>query len=139
MKYMVEKHSGKSKPEKRRDTRFSTIANVVIKELGKEIFQLKDLSITGCRLEYPIDTEISLDKHFSLEIIPEKDAKIKPFLITAESKWIRVSSNSCEAGFMITESPKGKQFQNYVDYLSWRYSQGKSMTSEDISEPPTIM
>jgi hypothetical protein len=136
---MVEKHNGKSKPEKRKDTRFSTIANVVIKELGKEVFQLKDLSITGCRLEYPIDTEISLDKRFSLEVIPEKDAKIKPFLITAESKWIRVSSNSCEAGFMITESPKGKQFQNYVDYLSWRYSQGKSMTSEDISEPPTIM
>ena len=98
---MLEKHNGKSKPEKRKDARFSTIANVVIKELGKEIFQLKDLSITGCRLEYPIDTEISLDKRFSLEIIPEKEAKIKPFLITAESKWIRVSSNSCEAGFKI--------------------------------------
>ena len=136
---MLEKHNGKPKPEKRKDTRFSTIANVAIKELGKELYLLKDLSITGCRLEYPIDTEISLDKHFSLEIIPEKEAKIKPFLIIAESKWIRVSSNSCEAGFMITESPKGKQFQNYVDYLSWRYSQGKSMTSEDISEPPAMM
>ena len=136
---MLEKHNGKTRPEKRRDTRFLTIAKVAIKELGKEEFQLKDLSITGCRLEYPIDTEITLDKRFSLEIIPEKEAKIKPFLIIAESKWIRVSSNSCEAGFMITESPKGKQFQSYVDYLSWRYSQGKSMTSEDISEPPSVI
>jgi hypothetical protein len=136
---MIEKSGGRAIPEKRRDTRFLTIAKVVIKEFGKEVFQLKDLSITGCRLEYPIDTEISMDKQFSLEIIPEKEAKIKPFTITAESKWIRVSSNSCEAGFMIIESPKGKQFQNYVDYLSWRYSQGKSMTSEDISEPPTMM
>jgi len=122
--------------EQRKNSRFLTTAKAVIKELGKEEFQLKDLSITGCRLEYPIDTEITLDKRFSLEIIPETEAKIKHFSITVESKWIRVSSNSCEAGFMITESPRGKQFQNYVDYLSWRYSQGKSMTSEDISEPP---
>jgi len=136
---MLEKHTGKATPEKRKDTRFLTIAKVVIKEFGKEEFQLKDLSITGCRLEYPLETEISMDKRFSLEIIPEKEAKIKPFSIIAESRWIRVSSNSCEAGFIITESPKGKQFQNYVDYLSWRYSQGKSMTSEDISEPPAIM
>jgi len=124
--------------EQRKNFRFFTIARVIIKEFGGKEFQLKDLSITGCRLEYPLDIEISLNKRFSLEIIPEKEAKIKPFSITAESKWVGVSSNLYEAGFMITESPNGKQFQNYVDYLSWRYSQGKSMTSEDISEPPTI-
>jgi hypothetical protein len=59
--------------------------------------------------------------------------------MTAEARWIRVNVNTSEAGFMIIDSPKGKQFQNYVDYLSWRYSHGKSMTSEDISEPPIIM
>jgi hypothetical protein len=125
--------------EKRKNSRFLTTAKVTVKEFGKEEFQLKDLSITGCRIEYPIDTEILLNTRFSLKIIPEKEAKINPFLITAEARWIRVSGNSSEAGFMITESPKGKQFQNYVDYLSWRYSQGKSMTSEDTSEPATIM
>jgi hypothetical protein len=124
--------------KERKSVRFLTTAKAVINDLGTKELQLKDISITGCRLEYSIETEITLDKRFSLKIIPEKESKIKPFLITAESRWIRVSSNSYEAGFMITESPKGKQFQNYVDYLSWRYSQGKSMTSEDISEPPTV-
>jgi hypothetical protein len=124
--------------EKRKDSRFLTNAKALIKEFGKEEYQLKDLSVTGCRIEYPLDIEIILDRQFSIRIIPEKEAKINSFFITAEPRWIRVSSNSCEAGFLITESPKGKQFQNYVDYLSWRYSQGKSMISEDISEPPTI-
>jgi hypothetical protein len=124
--------------EQRKNSRFLTTARATIKELGKEEFQLKDLSITGCRIEYPSDIEISLNTRFSLRIIPEKEAKINPFLITAESKWVGVSGNLYEAGFMITESPKGKQFQNYVDYLSWRYSHGKSMISEDISEPPSI-
>ena len=125
--------------EKRRNSRFKAVAKVTIKEFGKEEFQLKDLSITGCRIEYPLDVEILLDMRFSLKIIPEKDAKIRPFSITAEARWIRVSSNSCEAGFMITESPKGKEFQNYVDYLSYRFSHGKSMVSDDISDPPSIV
>jgi len=125
--------------EQRKNSRFLTVAKVEIKELSKEEFQLKDLSVTGCRIEYPLDTEIKLNMPLSLKICPEKEAKVKPFSITAEAKWLRVNSSSCEAGFMITESPKGRQFQNYVDYLSWRYSQGKSMTSEDISEPPIVM
>jgi len=124
--------------EKRRNSRFSTGAKVTIKEFGKEEFLLKDLSITGCRIEYPLDVEILLDMRFSLKITPEKETKVHPFTITAAARWIRVSSNSCEAGFMITESPKGKHFQSYVDYLSWRFSHGKSMISEDISEPPSI-
>jgi len=122
--------------EQRKNSRFLTTARATIKELSEEEFQLKDLSITGCRIEYSSDVEISLNTRFSIRIIPEKETKIHPFLITAESKWIGVSGKLYEAGFMITESPKGKQFQNYVDYLSWRYSHGKSMTSEDISEPP---
>jgi len=124
--------------EKRKNSRFTSSAKVIMKEFGKEEFELKDLSITGCRIEYPLDVEILLDMEFSLKIIPEKEAKIHPFSIIAEARWIRVSVNSCEAGFMITESPKGKHFQSYVDYLSWRFSHGKSMTSEDISEPPSI-
>jgi len=125
--------------EQRKNSRFLAAAKVTVKEFGKEVFLLKDLSITGCRIEYPLDIEILLHMRFSLKIIPEKEAKVHPFSIIAEARWIRVSVNSCEAGFMITESPKGKQFQNYVDYLSWRYSQGKSMISEDISEPPSLI
>ena len=122
-----------------RNSRFLTFAKVKIKEFGKAEFQLKDISITGCRIEYPLDVEILLDMRFSLKIIPEKEAKIHSFSIIAEARWIRVSVKSCETGFLITESPKGKQFQNYVDYLSWRYSQGKSMISDNISEPPSLM
>jgi hypothetical protein len=125
--------------EQRKNSRFLSLARVTVKEFGREEFQLKDISITGCKIEYPLDTEILLNMRFSLKVIPEKEAKINSFSITAEARWVRVSINSCEAGFMITESPRGKQFQNYVDYLSWRYSQGKSMISEDTSEPATIM
>jgi hypothetical protein len=39
-----------------------------------------------------------------------------------EARWVRGGDYSCEVGFSITASPKGKAFQRYVDYLSWRSS-----------------
>ena len=122
--------------ELRKNARYSTLAKVKIKEHGEEEFTLEDLSVTGCRIECSAETEIMPHKLFKLEIIPESEAKIEKFFLGAESKWIRLKGDSCEAGFCITESPKGKQFQRYVDYLSWRYSHGDSMTKD--SEIPSM-
>ena len=117
--------------EKRKDIRFETLAKVRIKEIGKESFPLRDLSVTGCRVECPIEKDIMPNMLFSLEIIPEKPSKIKLFTIKVESKWVRVGVCTCEAGFLIVDPPKGEQFQRYIDYLSWRYSRGESMTNTE--------
>ena len=117
--------------EKRESTRFQTLAKVKIKGSGEQEFPLKDLSVTGCKIECPAELEIMPNKRFSLQIIPETNSEIDSFVIKVESKWVRVGGHSCESGFSIVKSPKGKHFQSYVDYLSWRYSHGKSMTSDE--------
>jgi hypothetical protein len=35
---------------------------------------------------------------------------------------MRAQGYSCDVGFQILESPKGKEFQRFVDYLAWRSS-----------------
>jgi hypothetical protein len=57
---------------------------------------------------------------YKIEIIPESDSHIGRFELSAESRWVRDGGYSFEAGFQVTASPKGRQFQRYVDYLSWR-------------------
>ena len=118
--------------EQRKNLRYETLATVKIKEIGKEDFPLKDLSITGCRIEFPINKDIMPNMRFSLKIIPENAAEVEPFTINTESRWVSVSGRGCEAGFSLVEPPKGKQFQRYVDYLSWRWSQGQSMTNTNV-------
>ena len=114
--------------EQRKEIRYNSQAEVKFPEIdGGESF-LKDLSITGCRIECPNSGTIELKTQYRLEIIPEKAANIGFFDLLVESKWVRPGDYSQEVGFAIVESPKGKQFQHYVDYLSWRYSQGDSMT-----------
>jgi hypothetical protein len=102
--------------EKRGNQRYQTFVKVKIEGINKGDIQLKDISVTGCRVACTGCEELILNKKYKIEIIPERESEIGLFDLIAEVKW----THNGEIGFIIVESPKGKQFQCYVDYLSWR-------------------
>jgi hypothetical protein len=108
--------------EKRNNIRYHTIAKARLKGIIEGDAILKDLSITGCCIECTMHVDIFPEVQYKLEVIPEKIAKIGKFDLSVESKWKRSGEYSCEIGFSIVASPKGKLFERYVDYLSWRSS-----------------
>jgi hypothetical protein len=115
--------------ENRKNNRYRTLARVKIPGiLGGESL-LKDLSVTGCCVESTSYADIKPNTRYKLEIIPESVAKIGGFELSVESIWIRSGGYSCEIGFSILESPKGKLFQRYVDYLAWRSSTANTVNS----------
>ncbi|GHV10768.1 hypothetical protein FACS189491_00850 [Spirochaetia bacterium] len=115
-----------SSPDNRKNIRYRTLARVHIHGiLGGESL-LKDLSVTGCCVECTSLADIQPNNRYKLEIIPEKAAKIGKFELEVEVKWVRPGADSGEAGLAITASPRGKLFQRYVDYLSWRAATGQS-------------
>ena len=116
--------------EQRKNVRYESSATVIIEDSNKDTAMLKDISITGCRVELPACAAVEQHKQYKLKIVPESASNIESFFLTAESKWIGAGAGSYLFGFCIVKSPTGKQFQRYVDYLSWRYSQGNSMTSD---------
>ena len=118
--------------EHRKSPRYQTLAKARIKGVSEGETLLKDISVTGCCVECTIYAEIKPNVRYLVEVIPESAARIEMFELLAESMWIRPGNYSHEIGFFIIESPKKKQFLNYVDYLSWRYSQGNSMTGGSI-------
>jgi hypothetical protein len=122
--------------ERRKDVRYQTIAKAKIEGMNEGETLLKDISITGCNVECTAYADIEPNTRYKLEIIPENAARIGIFDLTVESRWIRAGGYSCEIGFSIVESPKGKQFERYVDYLSWRYSQGNSLTGSGAPDNP---
>jgi len=120
--------------EQRNHIRFKALAKVKIEETSINEALLNDLSITGCQVECTSYAELKLNKQYKLEIIPESDAKIGTFELLVELMWLHTEGYSCEVGFAILESPKGKLFERYVDYLSWRYFHGSSITKNGASE-----
>jgi len=112
--------------EHRKNKRYHSIAQARIEGLNFGEILLKDLSITGCCLESTVNMEMKPGIRYKINIIPEAAANIGQFELTAESIWIHGGGYTTEFGFFIVESPKGKLFQRYVDYLAWRSETGIS-------------
>ncbi|GHU39579.1 hypothetical protein FACS1894190_04960 [Spirochaetia bacterium] len=81
---------------------------------------LKNISITGCRLEHTVNIDVQIGSKYMMCIMPEKQADVGEFDLSVEARWVEAQSGVCMAGFSIVESPKGKLFQRYVDYLEYR-------------------
>jgi hypothetical protein len=80
-----------------------------------------------------MNVDIKPNVSYKVEIIPEAAAEIGSFEVVTESRWIRTGGYSCEAGLRIIASPKGKLFQRYVDYLSWRANTTNASRDSSVS------
>jgi hypothetical protein len=106
--------------ENRKHIRYPTLARAIIPEIFDGEALLKDISITGCCVEYTMFVDVQPNVQYKVRILPDSAARVDPFDLFVESRWVRAGGYSCEIGFAITTSPKGRDFQRYVDYLAWR-------------------
>jgi hypothetical protein len=82
---------------------------------------LKNLSITGCCLECTsYKDNLKISEKYKIDIDPERASNVDNFELEVECKWIHKGEYFCEIGFNVVKSPKGKHFQNYVDYLVYQ-------------------
>jgi hypothetical protein len=105
--------------DKRKNPRFVSYARARVPELFDGEVPLKNISVTGCGIESTMHINAKPGDRFRMEIICEPASNIGNFKLQVESRWVRMNDYSFEAGFSIVESPKGKQFQRYVDYLAF--------------------
>jgi hypothetical protein len=104
----------------RSHVRYRTFARVKFQgQVGKENL-LKNISVLGCCVECTSLADMRIDSQYVLEVIPETASGIGYFDLEVKAVWIQATGYSGDVGFTITASPKGKLFQRYVDYLSWR-------------------
>ena len=107
--------------ELRRSPRYRTSAHAEVSKIHGSDGLLKNISITGCCVECTGAVNIQPTAEYQLMIKPEKESHIGAFELTVDCKWVRNDGHGTELGFGIIASPKGKQFQYYVDYLAYRH------------------
>jgi hypothetical protein len=111
--------------ERRKDTRYQSLAKAIIEGSDSGEALLKDLSITGCNIESEGLPHVKTGARYKIEVFPESASNIGKFELKAELVWIENKAGPAKCGFNILKSPKGKFFQNYVDYLAWRSETGE--------------
>jgi hypothetical protein len=106
--------------ENRKNHRYPSIARAKIPGAFTGDALLKDLSITGCRIECTVHVDVQENSTYTIKVYPEKEARVGAFELVTECKWLRPGGYSCDIGFAVKESPRKKDFEKYGDYLSWR-------------------
>jgi hypothetical protein len=107
--------------ENRKSARFNAKGWARVEGVQKVEISEKNISVTGCCLESAVSPEkFKINENYKLSIKPERASRAGAFDIEVKCMWVRKESSFCEFGFHIIASPSGKQFQNYVNYLSYR-------------------
>ncbi len=112
--------------DKRANPRYSSIAQARLAHIDYAAGIVRDLSITGCRLEFSVAIALEIGKDYPIAVYPEAASGIDPFEIIGETRWNRAGYDAFEIGFFIRRSPSGKAFERYLDYLSWRSNTSKT-------------
>jgi hypothetical protein len=104
----------------RKNRRYPAFATVVMHNVFIGSALLKDISVSGCRIEHTMIIDVEKGRRYTLWIKPEPSANIREFDLMVEARWVEARNCAFEAGFSVIESPKGRFFQRYVDYLAYR-------------------
>jgi len=106
--------------EKRKSPRFLSIAKARIPQAFTGEAILKNISVTGCCIECTMHVDMEENSQYTITVYPEDNTDIGCFDLLAECRWIHPDGDSWGIGFEIKKSPGKKNFERYVDYLSWR-------------------
>lgn len=114
--------------DKRAFPRYVSLAQARLDHIDYTLGILRDLSITGCRLEFSVAIALEIGKTYNIVIYPEETSHIDPFEISGENRWNRAGYDAFESGFFFHSSPAGKAFERYLDYLAWRINNRSAET-----------
>jgi hypothetical protein len=104
--------------EKRQTIRYRSQAWATIPGFIQENAFVKDMSVTGCCIEFKTSVKLKVGEQYTIAVSAEIETQVGRFDLLAEARWIQPRGNGCEIGFLIISSPTGKQFERYVDYLA---------------------
>jgi hypothetical protein len=101
----------------RRGPRYESGGQVYITEVLDTRAVLKNLSACGLCIESEEFMNITPLSKYTVDVLPEKEANIKPFSVDVESKWIRTRKDRSESGFVIVVSPETSAEELLNKYL----------------------
>ena len=107
--------------EARKDVRFEEIGRVEAPELCALPGVVDDISLSGCRVHFPVPVEVNLEdeKEYELKIYPSR-ANADEIELLCVPCWTNGEENdngSSSLGFKIIHSPGTPQLESYIHNL----------------------
>lgn len=105
------------KTEHRKDERFEDSGRVEAKELCALPGVLDDISISGCKVRFPVPVNVDMDNDYDLKMnLPHKN--FLPVLkLTGRPQWKKDMGSQTQVGFSFLCSPGTPALTKYINQL----------------------
>ena len=104
--------------DKRKDERFDDIGRAESPELCALPGFLVDISMLGCRVRFPVNFEVPMEKDIELKVITARKGSSQPITLIAHPQWFHSESDSTEIGFKFLRSPGTRELYKYIERLA---------------------
>jgi hypothetical protein len=111
-----QKNNTPSSEKSFRVPRYNCVAKIEINGFEGEAV-LTNINQAGFCMESRTYAAMLLGEHYIMRIKPEPAAKIPPFDLEVEVRWVQSSENKFNSGFRIVKAPVDRSFEKYIDYI----------------------
>lgn len=103
--------------ECRNNERYPEIGRVICPELCALPGILDNISLTGCKIHFPISMVVNLDNEYMIKISLSRSPEDPPLQCMCKPMWVKECANSTQIGLQILYSPDHARLHEFITYL----------------------
>ena len=109
----------------RREERFEHYGCATADELCSFSGRLEDISLSGCRIRFPVPVTMDMDNDYKVNIKLSGNDKVSVIPVLCHPEWNRVEDGQSEIGFSFLHSLSTPRLESYVRHLQESTCDGK--------------
>ncbi len=102
---------------KRRQFRFADFGHVEIHELCAINGILVNISLSGCKIHFPLNITVDLERDYRIKITTSRKGFKSPFVLLCHPQWCENVSGGTNIGFTVLRSPDTTQWAVYINQI----------------------
>lgn len=127
------------KNEHRRSERFDDIGRVEAHQICALPGVLDDISLTGCKVHFPIPVTVDMDSDIDLKIKLSTKVSKGHLTLLCHPQWVNKKGSETEVGFSIMRSPDTRELHSHINLLKENAADADDVSSLIISPAVTYI
>lgn len=103
--------------ENRKNPRYPEIGRVIAPELCALPGILDNISLSGCKVHFPVSVVIDLDSEYMIKIALTRSMDEAPLQLMCKPMWVTEDKGVTQVGLEILYSPDDARLRDFVSFL----------------------
>lgn len=115
--FIISHNKGTMSRDQRKEERFEYYGSVESEELCSFPGVLDDISLSGCKVRFPVPVTIDMDNDYNVYIKISQNEEISTLPMICHPEWNKIDDGQSEIGFSFLHSLSTPKLESYIKHL----------------------